>query len=457
MADKGGHTSERERPVQQRTEELVKQAQLAERERDRLLTLIDSMNEGVWFVKADGSVVLANSTAKRQAVETGMDPDALSRSPTLSLLSQVDLLTPDGKPLELSPLMAVFQGKPFRGVEIAVRNKTTGETFYRRVSANPVWDSEKRIEGVITIVHDITASKRAEEEASRLQEQLRQVQKMESIGTLAGGIAHDFNNMLAIIIGNAELALEDIEDDDGPKRNIEQIIEASKRARDLVKQMLTFSKKTERDKRPLSLTPLIKETYRILQGSLPSTIRLFLDVHTESDAILADPSQIEQLLMNLATNAADAMRQNGGTLKMSLTNLFVGANGPKPDEAMAPGLYMKLTVEDTGAGMTEEVRRRIFEPFFTTKGAGPAVAWGWQWCMASSRITGGRSRRDPAGQRIDVQHLSSLRGDRDRRPEKRPAIAQRKSPRKTMATAERRPEAVARSTAQPGATRHGES
>jgi len=330
----------------------------------------------VWFVKADGSVMLANSTAKRQAAEAGMDLDALSRSSTLSLLSWVDLLTPDGKPLELRPLMAVFQGKSFRGVEIAVRNKTTGETFYGRVSANPVRDSEKRIEGVITIVQDITASRRADEETSRLQEQLRQAQKMESIGTLAGGIAHDFNNMLAIIIGNAELALEDIEDDGGPKRNMEQIIEASKRARDLVRQMLTFSKKTERDKNPLSLTPLINKIYKLLQGTLPSTIRLTLDIRVESDAILADPSQIEQLLMNLTTNAADAMRQDGGALKISLTNVTVRANEPRPDEAMAPGSYVKLSVEDTGTGMTEEVRRRIFESFFTTKGAGTGGGMG---------------------------------------------------------------------------------
>ncbi len=376
MAHKGDRTSESARPVQERAEELLKQARLAERERDRLLMLIDSMNEGVWYINADGSVVLSNSAAKRQAAEAGLDRDALSRSPTLSLLSQVDLLTPDGKPLKLRPLMAVLQGKPFRGMEIAVRNKTTGETFYRRVSANPVWDGEKRVEGVIAIVQDITASRRAEEETSRLQEQLRQTQKMESIGTLAGGIAHDFNNMLAIIIGNAELALEDIEDDAGPKRNIEQIIEASKRARDLVRQILTFSKKTERDKRPLSLTPLIKETYTLLQKRLPSTIRLFLDIHTESDAILADPTQIEQLLMNLATNAADAMGRNGGVLRISLANVTVRANGPKPDAAMVPGSYVKLGVGDTGTGMTEEVRRRIFEPFFTTKGAGAGGGMG---------------------------------------------------------------------------------
>ncbi len=370
------HVSELDRHVRERTKELHTQARLAERERNRLLTLIDNMNEAVWYTHADGRVMFVNSTAKRQAAEVGIDPDALSRSPASEVLSGVDLLTPDGKPLELGPLMAVFEGKPFRGVEIAVRNKATGETFYRLVSANPVRDNEKRIEGVITIIQDITASRRAEEETSRLQEQLRQAQKMESIGTLAGGIAHDFNNMLAVIIGNAELALEDVDDDAVPKRNLEQIIEASTRARDLVKQILTFSRKTERDKVPLSLTSLIKETDKLLHGTVPSTIRLTFEVGTKSDVILADPSQIEQLLMNLATNAVYAMRKNGGVLRIGVTDVTVRVNGPKPDAEMTPGYYVKLSVEDTGAGMTEQVRRRVFEPFFTTKGAGAGTGMG---------------------------------------------------------------------------------
>ena len=114
--------------------------------------------------------------------------------------------------------MRVFQGEAFHGVEIAIRNGTTGEVFYRRVSANPIWDSEKRLAGVILVVQDITAAKRAEEEKARLEEHLRQAQKMEAIGTLAGGIAHDFNDMLAIILGNAELALDDVTGDDGPEK-----------------------------------------------------------------------------------------------------------------------------------------------------------------------------------------------------------------------------------------------
>ncbi len=219
-------------------------------------------------------------------------------------------------------------------------------------------------------------------ERKRMESQLRQAQKMEAIGTLAGGIAHDFNNMLAIIIGNAELALDDVEDIEGPKRNLEQIITASKRARNLVKQILTFSRKTEQGKHPLKLPPLIEETCKLLQGTLPSTIRTECELAAGSDTVYADPTQMEQVVMNLATNAAHAMSDGGGVLAIALSNVVVTQDGLKPDEGMSPGRYVKLSVRDTGTGMTREVQRRIFEPFFTTKearqgtGMGLAVVYG---------------------------------------------------------------------------------
>ncbi|MGD0230136.1 MAG: response regulator [Syntrophorhabdales bacterium] len=214
------------------------------------------------------------------------------------------------------------------------------------------------------------------EERERLNEQLQQSQKMEALGTLAGGIAHDFNNMLAVILGNAELVLDDVEGAYGARRNLEQIVKASKRARDLVKQILLFSRKGERGRKALRLTPLVKETYKLLRGTLPSTIHMELDLPAESDTILADPSGIQQILMNLATNAAYAMREDGGTMRISLSNVPVEESGARPDEEMTPGIYVKLTVEDTGTGMTDDVRRRIFEPFFTTKGAGEGTGMG---------------------------------------------------------------------------------
>ncbi len=355
---------------------LRKEARLVERERDRLRTLIDSMNEGVWFVRPDGRVVLANSVARAQAAEVGMNPDALFQSSASALLSQLDMAAPDGAPLDMERLMRVFEGDAFRGVEVAIRNSATGEVFHRKVSANPIWDGEKHLRGVILVVLDTTAETRALDEKAALEEHLRQAQKMEAIGTLAGGIAHDFNNMLAVVLGNAELALDDITGMDGPKRNIEQIVKASKRARDLVKQILTFSRKSAAGRTPLRLTPLIKETHKLLRGSLPSTIHMELDIRTESDTVAADPSQIQQVLMNLATNAAHSMGEAGGTLTVELADVRLEKGGPVPDVEMSAGTYVRLTVRDTGKGMTDSTKRRIFEPFFTTKPAGQGTGMG---------------------------------------------------------------------------------
>ncbi len=202
---------------------------------------------------------------------------------------------------------------------------------------------------------------------------------MEAIGTLAGGIAHDFNNMLAVIMGNAELALDDLEGTawaEGPGRNIEQILHASQRARDLVKQILTFSRKSEREKKPVNVARLLKETHSMLRASLPATIDMSLEITTSTGTILADPGQIQEVIMNLATNAAYAMRENGGVLTMALLDVAFTADALRPDPEMRPGRYLQVTVKDTGTGMTEEIRKRIFEPFFTTKEAGQGTGMG---------------------------------------------------------------------------------
>ncbi len=213
-------------------------------------------------------------------------------------------------------------------------------------------------------------------ERAQIEEQLRQAQKMEAVGTLAGGIAHDFNNMLAAIIGNAELAMDDVPEEMTARHNLEQIFKAGMRARGLVRQILTFSRKTEHEHKPLPLTPLVNETFNLLRASLPTTIEMRLNMETSSDVVLADPIQIQQILMNLCTNAGDAMRHTGGCVDITLSDTVFTESGPLPEAGMRPGAYVTLTVRDTGAGMCEDVRSRIFEPFFTTKERGQGTGMG---------------------------------------------------------------------------------
>ena len=224
--------------------------------------------------------------------------------------------------------------------------------------------------------------KKETREREQVEAQLRQAQKMEAIGTLAGGIAHDFNNILAGIIGFSELAADEIPDDSKAQRHLKKVLKAGLRAKELVKQILAFSRKSEGERKPISLTPLVRETHALLRASLPTTTQMPLAINTSDDYVLADPIQIQQVLMNLATNAAHAMREGGGQLTIGVSSVTFPPGSLVPDPDMEPGTYVKLTVEDTGTGMTEEVRQRIFEPFFTTKerekgtGMGLAVVYG---------------------------------------------------------------------------------
>jgi CheY-like chemotaxis protein len=199
---------------------------------------------------------------------------------------------------------------------------------------------------------------------------------MQAIGTLAGGIAHDFNNILAAILGFAEMIAEDAIPGSAEQRRIEVLQKAAFRGRDLVKEILAFSQQTSHEKEPIALREVVEEVLKLLRPALPSTIAIETRISTVESVILADSTQIHQILMNLCTNAAHAMRDKGGLLEISLEDALFSLDTPVPNPCMKSTDYVKLSVRDTGCGMETETLTRIFDPFFTTKEPGEGTGLG---------------------------------------------------------------------------------
>jgi PAS domain S-box-containing protein len=267
----------------------------------------------------------------------------------------------------LEALRKTSLGEAVLDVEYKYRN-AENKYIWINVTGVLISNGEKTENKIVGSIRDITNKKMAEKERRELQAKLQQAQKMEAIGTLAGGIAHDFNNLLQSIIINTELGLYELKDEGIDTKRLEQIFKASTRAKDLVRQIVTFSRQSEKPLGPLRLSPLVKESLKLLRSTLPATIEVRQSIMAGKDTILADPTQINQILMNLCTNAAHAMKQGGGVLEVSLIDVALTDDAADINAELSPGDYVILKVSDTGYGMDQEVMERIFDPFFTTKG-----------------------------------------------------------------------------------------
>lgn len=246
--------------------------------------------------------------------------------------------------------------------------KSDGRPLVALVTAHLVGDNQGKQQYVEGILEDIT-------ERNNLEKQMRQAQKMEAIGTLAGGIAHDFNNILASIFGFTEAARMRYGKGQSVEKYFGEILGAGLRARSLIKQMLTFCRQTEVKREAICIGPIIKETIKFLRASLPAMIEIKRSFTVEDGMVWADPTHIHQILMNLCTNSAHAMREKGGVLEIGLAEVSVDGDSDTRDR-LKPGRYLKISVIDNGHGISPEIQERIFEPFFTTKTRGEGTGMG---------------------------------------------------------------------------------
>lgn len=244
-----------------------------------------------------------------------------------------------------------------------------GSSRLFNMSGAPKFNGAGNVVGLVGHLEDIT-------ERRRLEIQLRQAQKMEALGTLSGGIAHDFNNILFAIMGYSEVALYDMSDRQLVQQSIQQIIQAAIRARDLVQQILSFSKPSDEVRKPVQVHLIVKEVIKMLRATLPSSIDIQHRIDVGNDTVFADPTQIHQILMNLCTNAQHAIDSNKGTIEIDLSTVTIDKEDISLESVLKPGDYIKLSVRDTGCGMDSQTLERIFDPYFSTKPSGEGTGLG---------------------------------------------------------------------------------
>jgi len=330
--------------------------------RNRLL--LESAGEGIFGLDSEGKVTFINPVA---AAWLGYDPEELIGARSHDL---IHFRKADGTPYpqkDCPICMAYRDGTIHRATKEAFWKKD-GKGFPVEYTSTPILEDERPVGAVVTF-RDIT-------EREELEERLQQAQKMEALGTLAGGIAHDFNNILTPIIAHTEMALDDIPEKSPLRFSLEQVLKAGERARDLVQQILAFSRQKESKRVLLKIGPIVKEVLKLLRASLPATIEIRKDIVADPRSISADPTQIHQILMNLCTNAAHAMREKGGVLEVDLANESLDSVSDGINLGLHPGHYLRLTVVDTGQGMSPEIMEHIFEPYFTTKEKGEGTGLG---------------------------------------------------------------------------------
>ncbi|MFZ7125604.1 MAG: hybrid sensor histidine kinase/response regulator [Desulfobacterales bacterium] len=330
---------------------------------NRYKTLFESAGDAIFLLDFNGQIIDVNRIACEQL---NYSRGELKNATTMEIIS------PEFSPLWPKRMEELEQlGHIIFETALVRRNGTVipVETSCRAID----YDNEP---AVLVIARDITERIQNENEKAKLRSQLRQAQKMEAIGTLAGGIAHDFNNILQAIIGYTEIALLQISQQRNANDSLNHILTASQRAKSLINQILSFSRQTEQERKPIQINLIVKEVLKLIRASLPATIEIQGRNLNNATVIEADPIQIHQVMMNLCSNAHHAMREKGGILEIRLETVHLDARAAAGFPELREGDYLTLTVRDTGHGIPPEYLERIFDPYFTSKEKGEGTGLG---------------------------------------------------------------------------------
>jgi len=321
-------------------------------------SLIKNIPGMVYMMSPDGSIELASGLEKI----CGYTIEELNRKEK----KWFSIIHPEDLNSVLDDASALRSG-PRNLVQLYRITTKTGEIRWVEDRKSALFGDRGRYSGADGIVFDVTDPKKAEKENSELANRLQHVQKMESIGTLAGGIAHDFNNILSAMLGYTDLAISDLPENSRKRQQLKQVLKAGWRAKDLVRQILTFSRNDERQLIPIKIQPIIKDCLTLLKASIQKTIDISTDIDGNCKNILADPTLVHQVVMNLCTNAYHAMKNSGGILGIALHPIRLRNQKHVDSGTLKAGLYLKLEVADTGGGMDQSIQDKIFEPYFTTR------------------------------------------------------------------------------------------
>jgi PAS domain S-box-containing protein len=350
-----------------RTKDERNKAEQSLRESERYYrSLLSNMHEDIFVIDQDLRIVDVN---RDHLVTTGWEREAILGSQCDQVLLGRGEHCNEAKGSCLREKV-LATGEPISGRH--EQSRADGSKIWVDVLCSPLKDEKGNVTAIIEAVRDVTHE-------VELRKQLNQAQKMEAIGTLAGGIAHDFNNILGVILGYTELSMFDMPKGSPALDQLERVLEAAHRAKDLVRQILAFSRRSDQELRPLKIGVVINDALKLLRAALPSTIEIRQDMENRAkdrDIVLADSTQIHQVIMNLCGNAGHAMREKGGSLEVGLSRIDLSENVTAGTPDLKPGPYVALTVSDTGHGMSPDVLERVFEPYYTTKQPGEGTGLG---------------------------------------------------------------------------------